>query len=145
MLAHNKLTMNTDFDLELLQGELAGISELDMSLFGFDIYTEPVEVLEDDFEPELPDEPVTKPGDIWILGRHRLMCGDTTDEQAVTALMNGHLVDMYLTDPPYNVDYIKQPVQGLPIGSPFSYPTKGRSICGMTRRHDNSIFKSSKI
>ena len=102
-LADNKAAELAEWDLDLLQGELAGIADMDMSLFGFEIDTEPTEVLEDDFEPELPDDPVTKSGDIWILGRHRLMCGDSTNEQAVLTLMNGQLVDLYLTDPPYNV------------------------------------------
>lgn len=65
-LAHNKTTMNSDFDTTLLNTELAGITDLDMSLFGFDLDIGTAEVLEDDFEPELPDEPVTKSGDISI-------------------------------------------------------------------------------
>ena len=114
-LAHNKTTMNSDFDLDLLQEELTGITDLDMSLFGFDLDIATTEVQEDDFEPELPDEPITQPGDIWILGRHRLMCGDSTNEQAVTALMDGQLADIYLTDPPYNVDYIGKTKDALKI------------------------------
>ena len=114
-LADNKTAELAEWDLDLLQGELTGIADLDMSSFGFDIDPEPAEVLEDDFEPELPDEPVTKPGDIWVLGRHRLMCGDSTSEQAVSALMNGQLADMYLTDPPYNVDYSGKTKEALKI------------------------------
>ena len=114
-LAHNKTTMNSDFDAELLNTELSGIASIDMGLFGFDVDITGAEVQEDDFEPELPDEPVTKPGDIWLLGRHRLMCGDSTKEQDVAALMNGQLADMYLTDPPYNVDYTGKTKDALKI------------------------------
>ena len=85
-------------DIELEDMDFEGFD------FGFDL-EEDMDVQEDDFEPEPPEEPVTKPGDIWILGGHRLMCGDSTSEQDVAALMNGRLADMYLTDPPYNVDY----------------------------------------
>jgi site-specific DNA-methyltransferase (adenine-specific) len=64
----------------------------------------PQEVDEDEI-PEPPVEPVTKLGDIWQLGRHRLMCGDSTDEIQVTKLMNGQIANMIFTDPPYGVDY----------------------------------------
>ena len=114
-LAHNKTTMNSDFDTELLNTELSDIVDIDMSLYGFDLDLDNAEVVEDDFEPELPEEPVTKQGDIWILGRHRLMCGDSTKEQDVASLMNGQLADMYLTDPPYNVDYTGKTKDALKI------------------------------
>ena len=114
-LADNKTAEQAEWDLDLLQGELTGITELDMGLFGFDPIAVTADVQEDDFEPELPEEPVTKPGDIWSLGRHRLMCGDSTSELDVTALMNGQLADMYLTDPPYNVDYTGKTKDALKI------------------------------
>lgn len=63
------------------------------------------DIVEDDFEPELPETPIAKLGDIWQLGRHRLMCGDSTVLGDVEKLMNGDLADLLLTDPPYNVDY----------------------------------------
>ena len=114
-LVHNKTTMNSDFDTDLLNTELSDIVDIDMSLYGFDLDLDTAEVQEDDFEPELPKEPVTKPGDIWILGRHRLMCGDSTKESDVAALMGGQLVDLYLTDPPYNVDYTGKTKDALKI------------------------------
>lgn len=106
-LAHNKLTMNTDFDFNILDEELASFDTIDMSEFGFDIDidTNPEEVVEDDFEVEVPEEPKAKLGDIYQLGNHRLMCGDSTNEEDVKKLMNGKLADLVVTDPPYNVDY----------------------------------------
>lgn len=105
-LIHNKLTMNSDFDFETLEMELADLeTEFDMSDFGF--FDEAVEELppaeEDDYEPEPPEEPKTKPGDIYQLGRHRLMCGDSTIITDVEKLCNGREIDLLLTDPPYNV------------------------------------------
>lgn len=104
-LAHNKLTMNTDFDLEMLNVELDDILNIDMQDFGFELEKEPDEVVEDDFEIELPDEPKAKLGDIYQLGNHRLMCGDSTLEEDVEKLTEGKEMDLCLTDPPYNVNY----------------------------------------
>lgn len=107
-LAHNKLTMNTDFDIDILTEELNKIEEIDMSEFGFDlddIFGEEKEVEEDDFDGELPEEPKSKLGEIYQLGNHRLMCGDSTKPEDVEKLMNGEKADMVFTDPPYGVDY----------------------------------------
>lgn len=106
-LAHNKLTMNSDFDLDILTAELDDITDIDMSDFGFDLdldTDEPAEIVEDEV-PEPPEEPKAKLGDIYQLGRHRLMCGDSTSQSDVQLLLNGELMDMVLTDPPYNVNY----------------------------------------
>ena len=101
-LADNK-TNESEWDFELLDSELEGIFDLDMTDFGFEI--EKDEVIEDDYTPELPEEPVAKLGQIYQLGRHRLMCGDSTNIEDVDALLEKDLVDMVLTDPPYNVNY----------------------------------------
>ena len=106
-LAHNKLTMNSDFDLDILNNELDDILNIDMSVFGFDLDfedEEEKEIIEDEV-PEVPEEPKAKLGDIYQLGNHRLMCGDSTSEEDVAKLMNGVKADMVMTDPPYNVDY----------------------------------------
>lgn len=106
-LAHNKLTMNSDFDLDILNDELDDILNIDMSDFGFDIDfedEEEKEIIEDEV-PEVPEEPKAKLGDIYQLGNHRLMCGDSTSEEDVAKLMNGVKADMVFTDPPYNVNY----------------------------------------
>lgn len=108
ILAHNKLTMNTGFDMDILQQELDGILDIDMSEFGFDIemsLEEDKEVIEDEFDETLPEEPTSKLGNIYQLGRHRLMCGDSTSVEDVEKLMAGAKADMLLTDPPYNVAY----------------------------------------
>ena len=105
-LAHNKLTMNSDFDLDILTAELDNITDIDMSDFGFDLdfdTDEPAEVVEDDYDEELPEEPKAKLGDIYQLGRHRLMCGDSTDTAVIDKLMDGVKADMVFTDPPYGM------------------------------------------
>ena len=103
-LAHNKLTMNSDFDIDILNDELAQFETIDMSEFGFDIDfdVEEAEVVEDEV-PEIPAEPKSKPGEIYQLGSHRLMCGDSTKAEDVAKLMNGESADLVVTDPPYNV------------------------------------------
>lgn len=103
-LAHNKTAENSEWDDKLLPEELLSIFDIDMTTFGFNL-VEKEEVVEDDFEPDVPEEPKAKLGDIYQLGRHRLMCGDSTSHSDVEKLCNGNLVDMLLTDPPYNVDY----------------------------------------
>lgn len=107
ILIHNQLTMNTGFDLEMLNLELASIENIDMSEFDFEIdfdtEDEQTEVVEDEV-PDIDDvEPITKLGEIWQLGRHRLMCGDSTDKATVEKLMNGNKADMVFTDPPYGM------------------------------------------
>ena len=107
-LVHNQLTMNSGFDLDTLKVELDNIGEIDMSEFGFNldgIGEEPQEVQEDDFDEEPPEEPTSKLGDIYQLGEHKLMCGDSTNAEHVAKLMDGAKADMVFTDPPYNVNY----------------------------------------
>lgn len=105
-LADNKVAEKAEWDFDLLNEELDEILDFDMSDFGFDFAVEDdTEVIEDDFEGKIPEEPTAKLGDIWQLGRHRLMCGDSTNITDVERLMNGELADMLLTDPPYNVAY----------------------------------------
>ena len=108
-LADNKVAEAAEWDMELLAEELDGIVDIDMSDFNFgDITDSPSseDVVEDDDENiELPREPKTRLGDIWVIGRHKLMCGDATSEDVLKRLMGGDKADMYLTDPPYNVAY----------------------------------------
>ena len=106
-LAHNKLTMNSDFDLDILNDELDDILNIDMSDFGFDLDLEDEEekeIIEDEV-PEVPEEPKAKLGDIYQLGNHRLMCGSALVKEDVEKLMNGVKADMVFTDPPYGYEY----------------------------------------
>ena len=104
-LVDNK-SNESDWDFDLLSVELPG---LDLSAFDFD-WGLPEDQTEDVVEDEAPEvdedaEPITKLGDIWQLGRHRLMCGDSTDKETVELLMDGKKADMVFTDPPYNVAF----------------------------------------
>ncbi len=126
ILADNRLAMNANWDTGLLKGELDSLIEdgFNLDLLGFD-EAEIAEIIgageleqgltDPDDAPEAPEEPITKPGDVWILGNHRLMCGDSTNIDAVERLCNGDLVDMLLTDPPYNVAYEGQTKEALKI------------------------------
>lgn len=103
-LADNKLN-ESDWDMDLAMEELKELSEEMQELTGFDLdfLIEPDE--KDDDVPDLPEEPTAKLGDIYQLGNHRIMCGDSTKLEDVEKLMDGKKADMYLSDPPYNVDY----------------------------------------
>ena len=104
-LADNKVSEKAEWNFELLQEELEDL-DIDMSGFGFDIdldVEEEKEIIEDDV-PEVPEEPKAKLGDIYQLGNHRLMCGDSTSEEDVAKLMNGVKADMVFTDPPYGMN-----------------------------------------
>ena len=107
-IVHNKTTMDTGFDLDVLLPELEELDFLsDFSFdFGIDDEEEETEIVEDE-APEVDEdaEPIAKLGDIWRLGRHRLVCGDSTDKATVELLMDGKKADMVFTDPPYGVSY----------------------------------------
>ena len=115
VIADNQLALNAGWDLDALKLEIDRLGELDfdIDLLGFDddmlaglMEEEPAEGLTDEDEvPELEDDPVTVEGDVWVLGKHRLMCGDSTSIDAVDKLMDGNKADMVFTDPPYNLDY----------------------------------------
>jgi site-specific DNA-methyltransferase (adenine-specific) len=105
-LADNKTGELAEWDFKLLDTELQDILDIDMSDFGFELdISEDEEVKEDDFDEEIPEEPKSKLGQIYQLGRHRLMCGDSTNSESVKKLLGGMQADLLLTDPPYNVDY----------------------------------------
>lgn len=96
-LADNKTGELTDWDMGLLDDELADIADIDMSDFGFDldISDDDEEVQEDDFDEEPPEEPKSKLGQVYQLGRHRLMCGDSTKAEDVKKLVGGYNVTCY--------------------------------------------------
>ena len=117
VIADNKLALNSGWDEEMLALEIAELKDedFDIDLLGFsddeladlaDQITEEVEGLTDEDEaPAVPDEAKTKPGDIYVMGKHRLMCGDSCSTNDMEKLCDGQMVDMWLTDPPYNVAY----------------------------------------
>ena len=110
ILADNRLGELGEWDIDIVVGELIELDELgfDVELTGFDMPEEISEVIEDDFdESAIPDEPRTKLGDIWQLGDHRLICGDSTDASVIDKLTNKNKVNLLLTDPPYGIDVVK--------------------------------------
>ena len=107
-LAHNKTAEMSEWDFDLLGDELADILDIDMSDFGFDLSEdeeEETEVIEDEVPEEV--EPIAKQGDIWQLGRHRLMCGDSTSVDNMNKLFGGNTIDLVLSDPPYGIDVVQ--------------------------------------
>ena len=115
VLADNQLALNAGWDEALLRLELADLSGLgfDLGLIGFaEVELERLlagdgrtGLTEDDEAPALPEQAVTRPGDLWVLGEHRLLCGDATVLADVERVLDGRLADMTWTDPPYNVEY----------------------------------------
>ena len=115
VLADNRIALNSGWDTSMLSLELQELKDdIDLSLLGFDAdelnaLLNPIEETEgltdEDAVPDVPDEPKTKLGDIYILGKHRLMCGDSCSVTDMDKLVNDREVDMWLTDPPYNVAY----------------------------------------
>lgn len=106
-LADNKTAELAEWDFEKLNAELAALADFDMSAFGFEqISNDGADVSEDDVpEPDDYTEPQTQLGDIYQLGAHRLICGDSTDSAVLEKLTEGAEIDLIITDPPYNVDY----------------------------------------
>lgn len=116
-LAHNKTAELSDWDFDMLAAELQDLNDIDMSAFGFDIdkfVEEQSEIIEDE-APEPPKEPKSKVGEVWALGAHRVMCGDATKPENIEKLLGGVQADLYLTDPPYNVDYTGKTKDALKI------------------------------
>ena len=111
---HNQLTMNTGFDMDILTQELKSIEGIDMSFFGFDMdfsidqdfdFDDGQNVEDELLSSSAAKDPRTKRGQLWQLGRHRLMVGDSTSEEDVDKLTGGEAMDLCITDPPYNVNY----------------------------------------
>lgn len=115
ILADNRMALDAGWDEELLKVEIEALQaeDFDLGLTGFDekelasFFDADNDVHEDDFDvdAELEKPPVTKTGDVWLLGRHRLVCGDSTKEETYTTLMKGEQANLVVTDPPYNVNY----------------------------------------
>ena len=115
ILADNRMAMDAGWDEELLRVEIEALQAetFDLSLTGFDekelsdLFKDDADVQEDDFDVDAELEKLTfsKSGDVWTLGRHRLVCGDSTKADTFTVLMNGRKANLVVTDPPYNVNY----------------------------------------
>jgi DNA modification methylase len=113
ILADNKIALNSGWDLKLLSEELADLKleGYDLTLTGFSLEeidgmtSVLVDEKDPDDAPDVPAEPKTKPGDVYVLGPHRLVCGDSTSMENIGRLMRGELADCCWTDPPYNVAY----------------------------------------
>lgn len=125
IIADNKMALNAGWNEDILKLELENLKELDfnLELTGFDIdelddifqVEEEQEIVEDDFDIEPPEEPKAKLGDIYQLGNHRLMCGDSTNENDVSKLVGEQKMDLLITDPPYNVDYTGKTKEAMKI------------------------------
>ena len=125
LIADNQLALQAGWSEELLAAELAWLRDerFDLDLIGFDatelerlLALADGEVASDEDEdevPEPPEDPVSKPGDLWVLGNHRLLCGDATVLADVERVLGGQLADMTFCDPPYNVDYANAPKDKL--------------------------------
>ena len=115
ILADNRYALDAGWDEEMLRVEIEALQgmDFDLSLTGFDdaeisdLFATDTEAKEDDFDvdAELEKPCITKAGDVWTLGKHRLICGDSTKPETYTILMQGRKANLVVTDPPYNVDY----------------------------------------
>ena len=114
-IADNRIAENAGWDEDLLRVELEQLREadFDLDLTGFELDEVdrllqddgPAGNTDDDEAPEAPEKPVTRPGDLWLLGNHRMLCGDATVAADVERVLDGGFADLCFTDPPYNVDY----------------------------------------
>lgn len=116
IIADNRLALDAGWDEEMLKVEMEALQgmDFDLALTGFDekellsLFSADESAAEDDdfdVDEELAKPTFTKPGDIWLLGRHRLICGDSTDQSVIDTLMDGKKANLTVTDPPYNVNY----------------------------------------
>jgi DNA modification methylase len=129
VIADNRLALSAGWDEEMLRVELTSLEEegFDLDLVGFtdeemeEILRDPEETREgltdEDAIPEEPERAVTVPGDVWIMGKHRLLCGDATRTDDIQKVLAGGLADMAFSDPPYNVDYEGKTARKLKIGN----------------------------
>lgn len=125
-IADNRTAELAEWDESALHQQLAAIAIDDEELLaatGFDekelaklAAANASDVTEDEI-PETPADPITKPGDLWLLGKHRLLCGDSTKAEDVERLMDGQRADLMLTDPPYNVDYTGKTKDALKVAN----------------------------
>ena len=142
IIADNKLALNAGWDDDALKIELAELGDLDfdLTLTGFDdtelaglTATETEGLTDEDAVPDAPEVPVTVEGDVWLLGRHRLMCGDSTSIDAVDKLMDGTKPNAIFTDPPYGIGMDKE---GQKLG-------KSQKYKAVANDHDSEAAKDA--
>lgn len=150
IIADNRLAEDAGWDKELLKIELEDLKNMnfDITLTGFeledfDFSMDETEVIEDEFDETIPEEPTSKKGEIYKLGKHFLMCGDSTDINDVEKLMNGVKADMLLTDPPYNVDY--EGGTGLTIQNDNMDDETFREFLRVSFFNANSVMKEGAV
>lgn len=119
-LADNRVAEIATWDDEMLQAELDQLAEAGIEMSDFGFTEEELESPDDIAEDEAPEvdeteEPQTQPGDLYILGDHRLLCGDSTKPEDIATVMDGEQADLLLTDPPYNVEYVGKTADALTI------------------------------
>ena len=136
-------TNESAWDNAVLDIELSTL-DTDLSDFGFDI-AKTGAVHEDDFDDVPPKKPITRAGDLWLLGRHRLLCGDATDPACVLRLANDQLVDLYLTDPPYNVDYTGKTKDALKIQNDTMSDDKFRAFLASAFSAADKVMKPGAV
>jgi len=141
LLADNQIAARAGWDDLLLSEELKALQEdeIDLTLLGFsdeelssllDAYPDmdPGDAALDEDVPEVQPHPVSKPGDLWVLGEHRVLCGDSTKREDVQRVLDGHAADLVFTDPPYNVAYVGKTSESLTIQNDAQSPEEFREF-----------------
>lgn len=146
-LADNKVGEIATWDEGLLTEELEGILNIDMTDFGFILSNEDEEkdAEEDNFDDPLPENPTAEFGDIYKLGNHKLMCGDSTSLEDVAKLMGEEKADMLLTDPPYNVDYEGKTKEKLTIENDHMSDGSFRDFLVSAFKTADSVMKPGAV
>ena len=155
VISDNKLALNAGWDTQLLSEEIGDLKDdgYDISILGFedDELADLLEdekkagLVEDDEVPDLAEVPITKPGDVWVMGPHRLHCGDSTSIDAVNKLVNGQLVDQLITDPPYNVAYEGKTKDALKIKNDSMADDKFRQFLRDAFTAANTVMKPGAV
>ena len=141
MLVHNKTTMNSDFDVDILNIELEDLTDFDAEFYDFELPfgdDSSDEIVED----EIPEKVETrcKLGDLWQLGNHRLICGDSTDVAIIDRLMDGVKADISITSPPYNADHMDVP-KSKERGGGTQKSTQKKYLADNDKRTDDEYFE----
>jgi len=154
VIADNQLALNAGWDLDNLKLEVESLDELgfDIELLGFDddflkdlLEDIPDGLTDPDDVPDVPEEPISVLGDIWILGNHRVMCGDSTIIDSVEKLMDGQLADQFVTDPPYNVAYEGKTKDALTIKNDSMADSTFREFLTDSFTAANAVMKDGAV